>query len=105
MTDTDPSRFADPGLHVRLRDHSLAWREVAAEVIVLDVDASRYHAVNGSGRVLWTELAAGTSVGELRATLVAAYPAAAASAEDDVARFLGDLDTRGLIEVSAAGGR
>ncbi len=104
MTATDPDRFTDPGLQVQLRERSLAWREVAEEVIALDLGTSRYHAVNGSGRVLWKELAGGTSVAALRTALVRAYPAAQPSADTDVARFLADLDARCLIEVGASPG-
>lgn len=90
-------RFHDPATRVRLRDDGLAWRQVADDIVMLDTDGGRYHAVNASGAVLWEPLAAGCTVGDLVSALVERFPAAADRAGEDVARFLADLDSRGLL--------
>lgn len=92
--------FADPSVFVRVRERSVAWRRVVDDIVLLDIAASRYHAVNPSGAAIWDRLAEGATIGELTATLAASYPQAEARAGADVARFLADLHERGMLEVS-----
>jgi coenzyme PQQ synthesis protein D (PqqD) len=91
--------YCDPTAHVRLRERSLAWRRVAGEVVVLDIDSSHYHAINASGGAIWDLVAEGSTVAELIASLAAAYPQAADRAGEDVRAFLVGLHERGLLEV------
>ena len=99
MNQPEDDPFREPATPVRLREEGLAWRQVADDLVMLDTEAGRYHAVNPSGAVLWDRLSAGCTVGELVSGLVERYPDAADRAADDVARFLSDLDTRGFLVV------
>lgn len=84
---------------MRLRRQALTWQVVGDEVIVLDLDGSLYLKVNGSGRVLWEALAeAATTDSELIDLLVSGYDIDRSRASADVAAFLADLRSRGLIE-------
>ena len=94
--------FADPTTRVRLRRQALAWRRVADDVVLLDIDRSRYHAVNAAGAVLWEALENGTTVGALTDALTRTYPSASDRAVDDVRRFLTDLDDRAFLEIDGA---
>lgn len=82
----------------RLRPGAVSWREADGEVIALDLTTSDYLGVNASGKVLWTRLADGATSGELATALVAEFGVDRARAEADVAAFLDDARTRGLLE-------
>ncbi len=87
----------------RLRDKNLEWRILEKEIVVLDLTASTYLAVNASGAALWESLARGASEQDLRDLLVQRYAVTPDVAQRDVARFLADLRARGLIDASPAG--
>ena len=81
-----------------LRTTGLTWEVLDDEIVVLDLDGSMYFRVNGSGRVLWDLLQEPRTHDELTEALVAAYGIAAEQAAEDAARFIGELQERGLIE-------
>lgn len=78
-----------PGVH---------WQPVDDEVVLLDGAGGRYLVLNATGAVLWERLADGAAVGELAGVLTETWGVGAEEAAADVARFLGDLAARGLIE-------
>lgn len=82
---------------MRLREESLTWQTVGDDVIVLDLDGSRYLQVNGSGRVLWEALSSATTEAELTDLLMSHFDIDRSRASADVAAFLADLRARGLI--------
>jgi hypothetical protein len=89
-----------PGGLVRARRADLAWRRAGDEVVVLDLAAASYHALNPSGAMLWERLADWVTAEELTEALAAEFGLdAAAAARDDVARFLDGCAGAGLLEV------
>jgi Coenzyme PQQ synthesis protein D (PqqD) len=82
---------------LRLRASDLEWREVEDEVIAVDVQTSTYLSANGSGMLLWRELAQGTTREALVGRLVESYGIGAERAGVDVDRFLEDLRSHGLL--------
>jgi hypothetical protein len=76
---------------MRLRDSGLEWRRTGVEVVVLDVDASTYFALNSSGALLWESLA-GTET-----RLQREYGINAEQARADVFEFVTTLGRHGLI--------
>jgi hypothetical protein len=82
---------------LRLRTSDLEWREIEDEVIAVDVQTSTYVSANGSGMLLWRELAEGTTRAALVDRLVEAYGIDAERAGVDVDRFLEDLRSKGLL--------
>lgn len=83
---------------LKLRDDRVRWREIDREVVAVDLDSSTYLSTNGSGALLWLELAEGTTREALVERLAQAYMIEAARAEADVDSFVHDLRSQGLLE-------
>ena len=83
---------------LRLRRQKLAWVQTGDEVVALDESALEYISANGSGALLWGELAQGTTRERLIARLIDAFGIDERIAERDVDAFVEDLATRGLLE-------
>jgi Coenzyme PQQ synthesis protein D (PqqD) len=83
---------------VKLRDDRIHWREIDTEVVAVDVDSSTYLSTNGSGALLWLELAQGTTRNALIERLAQAYLIDADRAREDVDSFLADLRGQGLLK-------
>jgi Coenzyme PQQ synthesis protein D (PqqD) len=86
---------------VRLRSGGLAWRRAGEEVVVLDLAAAGYHALNASGALLWERLGSWTTGAELSGVLAASYGLTPAAAAADVGRFLDSCSAAGLVEIRA----
>jgi len=84
---------------VRVRPDDLAWRQTGDEIVVLDLAASVFHALNASGALMWERLADWTTAGELAGELVSRYRLSAAAAARDVARFLKACADAGLLDI------
>jgi hypothetical protein len=89
------------GQFVRVRPDSLVWRQAGDEVVILDLAAARYHALNASGALLWERLGGWMTAGELAGMLATTFGLAPADAAADVGRFLDGCREAGLIEVRA----
>jgi hypothetical protein len=87
---------------LKLRSEHLEWREVEGEVIVLDLEGSVYMSLNGSGAVCWHALAEGATREEIVRRLTDEFDVARERAERDVADFLQELRSHGLLETPAA---
>jgi coenzyme PQQ synthesis protein D (PqqD) len=83
---------------VKLRNDRVRWREIDTEVVAVDIDSSTYLSTNGSGALLWLELAQGTTRDALVERLAQAYLIDAGRAEADVDSFLAELRGQGLLE-------
>ena len=83
---------------LKLRDDRVSWREIDDDVVAVDIDRSTYLSTNGSGALLWLELAGGTTREALVERLAQAYLIDAGRAAADVDSFLSDLDDHGLLE-------
>lgn len=88
---------------LKLRRDRLEWSAVDDDIVALDIDTEKYLGINPSGRVLWQALARGATLEELTGLLVDQYRIATSDAQRDVARFLSELDGRGLLERREAG--
>ena len=83
---------------VRLKSDRVRWRELDAEVVAVDIDSSTYLSTNGSGALLWLELAQGTTREALVERLAQAYLIDAGRAGEDVDSFLAELRGPGLLD-------
>lgn len=83
---------------LKLRDDRVRWREIDREVVAVDIDSSTYLSTNGSGALLWLELAEGTTRDALVERLAQAYMIDAGRARNDVDDFLAELRGQGMLE-------
>ena len=86
-----------PEPSLRLRDRGLQWRVLQDETIVLDLEGSRYLAINETGTLLWPLLVAGATRAQLVDALVAGWDVEHGQAARDVDAFCGALDDEGLL--------
>ena len=84
---------------VRVRRDDLAWRRAGDEVVVLDLAASSYHALNASAALLWERLADWTTAEELNRVLVSCFGLTSEAADRDVTHFLDRCASAGLLEI------
>jgi hypothetical protein len=83
---------------LRLRDDRVRWREIDEDVVAVDIDRSTYLSTNGSGALLWLELARGATRDQLVERLAQAYLIDSERAATDVDGFLSELNGQGLLE-------
>lgn len=84
---------------MRLRTERLTWSEMEDEIVALDLDESVYFTGNDSATVLMKRLALGAATPqELAALLVEQFDVDLGTASLDVERFLGLLESRGLVD-------
>ena len=86
---------------LRLRPEDLHRREVEGEVIILDIRASEYFAVDRSGAALWLAIAAGASERQLAELLVERFGLGEEAAAADARDFVAELERRGLVTHAA----
>lgn len=82
---------------MRLREKGISSRLIDGELVVLDVEQSKYLSFGGSAVVLFERLQQDCEPEDLVAALVSAYHIDAATAQADVAEFLESLARTGLL--------
>lgn len=82
---------------MKLRDSDLTWQEIDEEIIVLDLRASSYLKLNGTGAHLWKQLDGGADKGGLVDSLLATYEVDRDTAWKDVDAFLRQLRKADLL--------
>jgi hypothetical protein len=82
---------------VRLRETGLSSRKVGGEMVILDLDRSRYLTVSGSGVFLLELLQQERDREELIQALVDSFEVDEHTARCDVDAFIADLSEAGLL--------
>lgn len=82
---------------MRLRDSGLSSRTVGGEVVVLDIESSRYLTISGSGVLLFELLREEHDRDELVAAVLATFEVDEDTACRDVDAFIADLSDAGLL--------
>lgn len=83
---------------IRLRRDDLFWRESGGEIVALDAALSRYFSANPTAAELWKRLGDGATEADLVDSLCERYEVSREVAEADVAAFVEQLSSRGLLE-------
>ncbi len=89
---------------VRLRGTGVRWREVAGSIVVMDMNAASFYAVDGSVAEHWHRIVEGVSVEELLTTLAAEYDASEDEILDDLCELLEQLSARNAVELTQGAG-
>ena len=76
---------------------NVAWRRVAEEVVVLDLDTSVYYSFNHSGARIWELLAESLAPRQVAARVAEEYDEAAALVARDVEALLKQLRAEKLL--------
>lgn len=87
---------------LRLRTDDLTWREVGDELLVLKLSTGTYLTLNAVGKELWSKLEDGATGTQLAEGLVERYGISSEQAAEDVASFIGDMTSSGLLADRAA---
>lgn len=82
---------------MKLRSEGIAWQELDGELVVLDLEASRYLEANATGTFLAGLLRQERTLEELRDALVEKYGVAPDVAEEDVRLYVDELRSLGLL--------
>jgi hypothetical protein len=76
---------------------NLIWREVEDGAVLITPDG-RVQALNHSGGYIWSLVAAGQTVAEMKCSLLSQYGIPEDEAETDLLAFLAELTGAGMIE-------
>jgi Coenzyme PQQ synthesis protein D (PqqD) len=82
---------------LRLRQDHISWAETDTEVVILNLETAKYLVINAAGRVLWKQLCIGTTHEQMERLLRHSFGLDARSAGADVADFVLELDSYGLL--------
>ena len=72
-------------------------RNLAGEMVILDLEKGIYFGLNAIGTRIWELLAKGSSVAQAKQMIVAEYEVTETAAERDLTALVAELETRGLI--------
>jgi hypothetical protein len=90
-----------------VRSQSVVARVVAGETLIVPIrakvgDLASIYSFNGTGTLIWKLLETPKTVAELAIAIAREYEVEAEQAERDVAEFVGEMKTVGLVELPAA---
>jgi len=86
----DETRFS-------LRKNGVSWRELDGQIVVLDLESSKYVTVSGAGAVIWAQLVQGATVDAIVGALIEVFDVDEPTARADTESFLDDLRQRNLL--------
>lgn len=75
-----------------------AWRKVAGEAVILDVDTAVYYSLDGAGLRIWELIEKRTPVDRIHRTLCEEYDAAPGRLRKDLDRLILKLKKAKIIE-------
>jgi hypothetical protein len=82
---------------MKVRSEDVMWREVAGEVVILDLKTSTYLSTNATGTCLWKLLQEDCTLKDLQASVVETYGVDIETATKDVQAFLEMLRSNELL--------
>ena len=89
-----------------VRSQAVVARVVAGETLIVPIrakvgDLASIYSFNGTGSLIWKLLESPRTVAELATAVAQAYEVEPAQAEQDVASFVSEMKSVGLVEVPA----
>jgi hypothetical protein len=80
-----------------VRSEQVLWTELDGQVVLLGLQRGRYYETNALGAAIWELLDEPRSASDIVDRLVSRYRVEPKRCADDLARFLNDLQSAGLI--------
>ena len=92
-----------------IRSQSVVARVVSGETLIVPIrgkvgDLASIYSFNGTGTLIWKLLDSPKTIAQLAESVVQEYEVDAAQAERDVASFVSEMKSVGLVEVPASVG-
>jgi hypothetical protein len=92
---------------VLVRSQAVVARVVAGETLIVPIrakvgDLASIYSFNGTGTLIWRLLESPHTVAQLASAVAQAYEVEPAQAERDVANFVEEMKSAGLVEVPAS---
>jgi hypothetical protein len=86
-------------LQTRLRPNNegVAAKVFEGEAIIINLSNGIYYSMDNVGALIWEQIEAGLSLGEIVATLTARYDVSAQQAQADLERLAGELVEEGIV--------
>jgi Coenzyme PQQ synthesis protein D (PqqD) len=84
---------------VQLNSAALRWREVGGVIVVMDVEASNYFAVEGSISSVWPLFVEGAVIAKMASIVSEEFDAPLATVTEDLIQFATQLLERGALKV------
>lgn len=81
------------------------YADLAGELAILDSKTGVYYGLDPVGARIWSLILEYKTIAEIRATLLEEYEVDPPQLEGDMAHLLGDLFTKGLIEIAPPGSK
>lgn len=82
---------------LRLKEDTVAWRQIEGEMVLLDLRSSTYLSTNAAATLLWRRLDEGTTEADLARELAATFEISPEAAANDVRDFLETCRRRGFL--------
>src|SRR3954469_12482018 len=79
------------------------YADLAGELAILNQATGIYYGLDPVGARIWTLIADGNTVGEIRAIILDEYDVDPKRLETDLITLLSDLEAKGLIEMGVSG--
>jgi hypothetical protein len=95
---SEPRRIAPSAVIARAREQ--VSTNIADEIVLLGLRASRYFGLDGVGADVWRHLAEPRSFEALVAHVLENYDVERGPAESDLTVFLRELESEGLVDIS-----
>lgn len=77
--------------------------DLGSEVVLLNLQDGTYYGLEGVGGEVWKLVQKPVTVDEILRAIVAEYDVEAERCRQDIMKLLGDLATRGLVEIRDSG--
>ena len=81
---------------LRLADN-VVWREVGAEVVILDLTSNNYFGLNSIGSRVWHLIAQNRPIDEIVTTLLGEFDVGAEQLQADIQELIEQLESKGLL--------
>lgn len=89
-----------PGVNYQ-RNPNLIATDMDGETVMMSIENSEYYGVGGAGSRIWELLESPVSLEQIVKTLCVEFKVDETTCQNDVVRFIGELQSHGLVSLAA----